>query len=215
MAERYPERHPGELSLMVEDLAAERGSRRILSGIDFQLHAGEALLVTGPNGAGKSTLLRVIAGFIAPAAGRVVLSPADPHHSLGERIHYVGHLNALRSSLSVSENATFWARYLGGSSASVRPALERFGLDRLADIPAGYLSAGQKRRLCLARLLLAHRPLWLLDEPTAALDQASAEITEEVVVKHTASGGLAIVATHHVLGLANARELKLDASARP
>jgi heme exporter protein A len=198
------------MKLTVEDMAADRGGRRILSGISFTLEGGEALLLTGPNGAGKTTLLKVLAGFIAPAQGTIVLSGGDPEQTIAEQAHIVGHLNAIRSTLTVAENAEFWAGFLGGSPfQSVTHALEGFGISSLSNIPAGYLSAGQKRRLGLARLLLAKRPLWLLDEPTAALDDTSADIVTGLIDDHTAAGGLAVVATHAPLELARARELRL------
>jgi heme exporter protein A len=177
--------------------------------LSFRIAGGQLLLLTGPNGAGKTTLLRTIAGFLPPAAGRVTLSGGDPEFTLAEQMHYIGHLNAVKASLTVAENAAFWAGFLGGSSALVDRALARFGLAALADIPARFLSAGQMRRLGLARLLVAQRPLWLLDEPTAALDAAAASILAEAVDAHVQGGGLALVATHLPLGLSGARELRL------
>ena len=183
----------------------------MLHDLSFGVASGEALLLTGPNGAGKSTLLRTLAGFLAPIRGRVTLSGADPELSIAEQAHFVGHLNAVKASLTVAENAAFWVGFLGGAPSS--GALTRFGLAALADIPAGFLSAGQKRRLALARLLIARRPLWLLDEPTAALDAAASAILTEVVDAHVKQGGVAVVATHVPLGLAGARELRLGVPA--
>jgi heme exporter protein A len=199
------------LELVVDRLSAERGGRIVFSDISFGLAEGKALLVTGPNGAGKTTLLRIIAGFLAPSTGRVSMKGGDPELTVAEQSHFVGHKNALRSRLTVAETSGFWARYLGGTQETTESALARFGLAALGDAPAGYLSVGQRRRLGLARLLLAPRPLWLLDEPTASLDSAAVATIEDVLGAHLRSGGLAVVATHGPLGLPAARELRLQA----
>ena len=144
---------------------------------------------------------------------RIRLEGGDAESSLGEQCHYVGHLNALKSSLSVEENAAFWCRFLGGRRDGLEAALAAFGLAALRDIPAAYLSAGQKRRLGLARLLLAERPIWLLDEPTVSLDTAGQAALASAVEGHLAKGGLAIAATHVPLGLSKARELHLGGTA--
>jgi heme exporter protein A len=197
------------LQLLADSVSVERGGRTVLQGLSFRVTGGEALLLTGPNGAGKSTLLRTLAGFLAPSSGRVTLSGADPELRIVEQAHFVGHLNAVKASLTVAENAAFWAGFLGGSAGAVDGALKLFGLAALADIPAGFLSAGQKRRLALVRLLIARRPLWLLDEPTAALDAAASAILTDAVDEHVKGGGVAVVATHLPLGLSCARELRL------
>jgi heme exporter protein A len=197
------------LQLLADNLSAERGGRAILQNLSFGVASGQALLLTGPNGAGKTTLLRTVMGFIPPSTGRVGLSGGDPELTIAQQAHYVGHLDAVKASLTVTENAVFWARFLGGSAALADRALARLGLAALADIPAGFLSAGQKRRLGLARLLVAERPVWLLDEPTAALDTAAAAILTQAVDAHVNAGGLAVVATHLPLRLSGARELRL------
>jgi heme exporter protein A len=197
------------LQLLADKLSAERGGRAVFRNLSFRVASGETLVLTGPNGAGKTTLLRVIAGFLPPITGRVTLSGGDAELTLAEQAHYVGHLSAVKASLTVGENAVFWARFLGGSPALADRALARFGLAALADIRAGFLSAGQKRRLGLARLLVAQRPVWLLDEPTAALDTAAAAILMQAVDAHLNAGGLAVVATHLPLRLSGARELRL------
>jgi heme exporter protein A len=197
------------LQLLADNLSAERGGRPVLRNLSFSVASGRALLLTGPNGAGKTTLLRTVMGFIPPSTGRVGLSGSDPELTIAQQAHYVGHLNAVKASLTVAENALFWARFLGGSAASADGALARLGLAALADIPAGFLSAGQKRRLGLARLLVAQRPVWLLDEPTAALDTAAAAILMHAVDAHLNAGGLAVVATHLPLRLSAAQELRL------
>ncbi len=159
------------MKLMPRVSRSIRGGRTLFAGLSFAVGGGEALLLLGPNGAGKTTLIRTIAGLLAPAAGAIRLDGGDAERSVGEQCHYVGHLNALKSSLTVEENAAFWCRFLGGRRDGLDVALEAFGLAHLRDIPAAYLSAGQKRRLGLARVLLAERPVWLLDEPTVSLDQ--------------------------------------------
>lgn len=204
--------------LVIEQLQLERGSRTIVEGLSFAVQSGEALILTGANGAGKTTLLRALAGLFAPARGSILLSgqPADSEQTLAEQCHFIGHQNAVKASLTVAENLGFWCSYLGtGAPAHVTAALERFQLSALTDIPAGYLSAGQKRRLGLARLVVAERPIWLLDEPTVSLDTASTAILGAVVNEHVARGGIAIAATHLPLGLTGARELRLGAPTAP
>jgi heme exporter protein A len=201
------------MQLIGDKLSAARGGRTLFANLSFALSAGEALLVTGPNGAGKTTLLRTIAGFLRPAAGKIALEAGNPDQPLSEQCHYVGHLNAVKAGLTVGENASFWCGYLGGGHGRVEPALAAFGLQPLRDIPAGYLSAGQKRRLGLVRLLLAPRPIWLLDEPTAALDEAAQRALGEAVDAHVGAGGLVAAATHMPLPFARAQVLRLGAPA--
>jgi heme exporter protein A len=203
------------MRLIAEALTSTRGGRSLFSDLSFAVDGGEALLLLGPNGAGKTTLIRILAGLLAPSAGAVRLDGGDAERSVGEQCHYVGHLNALKAGLTVEENAGFWCRFLdrGGATNRVETALSAFGLAELADIPAAYLSAGQKRRLGLARLLLAERPVWLLDEPTVSLDQAAQEMLAAAVGAHLAAGGLVVAATHVPLGFARARELHLSSRA--
>jgi heme exporter protein A len=200
------------MKLIGDKLSAVRGGRTLFADLSFAVAGGEALLVSGPNGAGKTTLLRTIAGFVRPATGKIALEEAAPDHPLSEQCHYVGHLNAVKASLTVAENATFWGRFLGNTRGRLDAALETFGLLTLRDIPAGYLSAGQRRRLGLTRLLLAERSLWLLDEPTASLDDAAQQILTRVVNGHLAAGGLVVSATHVSLAFACGRELRLGGS---
>jgi heme exporter protein A len=205
------------VQLVAEDLIVERGGRCVIDGLSFAVAAGEALVLAGANGSGKTTLLRALAGFIRPVRGAVRLEGGDEELTLAEQAHVVGHANAVKSSLTVVENTAFWGNYLGsgppGSSAAtgerLDAALRHFGLDDLADFPAAYLSAGQKRRLGLARLLIADRPLWLLDEPTVSLDTASSERLVAAVNAHTKSGGIAVIATHLPLALESVRTLQL------
>lgn len=192
-----------------------RGGRRIIDGLSFAVQSGEALLLTGRNGAGKTTLIRALAGYLSPLSGTIRIDGFDEEREPREACHYVGHLDANKASLTVLENLRFWQAYLGGEGSGTMAeerlwaALERFGLDPLAEIPAGYLSAGQKRRLGLARLLVARRPVWLLDEPTVSLDAQSTALLAKIIDTHVADGGLVVAATHLPLGLGDARELRL------
>jgi len=199
------------MQLIVDKLVVRRGGREVIGGLSFQLGDGEGLLLTGPNGAGKTTLIRAIAGLLRADGGIVRLNGAEEADDVGPHCHLIGHKNGVKASMTVGENLRFWARYLGDGDGDVDPALSRLGLADIEDLPAGYLSAGQKRRLGLARLLVAKRPLWLLDEPTVSLDAASTEILATVVAGHVAGGGMAIAATHIPLGIAAMRELKLGA----
>lgn len=205
--------------LIAENLNVIRGTRTVLDHVSFAVAGGEALLLTGPNGSGKTTLIRTISGFLTPESGSVRLEGGDAELDLGQQCHYVGHLTGTKSSLSAAANLAFWAEYLGDRDSErstrgrVMAALERFGLGALADIPAGFLSAGQKRRLGLARVLLAKRPVWLLDEPTVSLDAASTTLLAEIVTEHVAGGGLLVAATHLPLGIEGAKYLRLGAAA--
>jgi heme exporter protein A len=196
------------MQLVADNLACSRGGREVFTGLNFSLSSGEALVVTGRNGAGKSSLLRMIAGLIAVSAGTLAMTGGEAEATPGEQSHYLGHLDAVKPSLSVSENLNFWAAYLGGGTA-VDAALESVGLAPLAGLPAAYLSAGQRRRLSIARLVAVHRPVWLLDEPTSALDQPSQQRLAELMRGHLATGGMIVAAAHGPIGLERARELKL------
>jgi heme exporter protein A len=200
------------LRLSVEQLVVERGARRVVDGLSFAVAAGEAVVLVGPNGAGKTTVIRTVAGLIAAAGGTLMLEGGDPDRDIAAQAHYIGHLNALKPALTVEENLRFWAEYLGGvraSAAALDDALAAFDLEPLAMIPAGYLSAGQKRRACLARLIVTPRPLWLLDEPTVSLDAASVQLLAKRVGQHVAGGGLVLAATHIPLGLSSERRLTI------
>jgi heme exporter protein A len=197
------------MRLIAEGVTSIRGGRTLFCGLTMTVEAGEALLLSGPNGAGKTTLIRTIAGLLRPAAGAIRLEHGDPERTLAEQCHYVGHLNALKASLTVAENASFWGAYLGGAPAAIAESLASFGLTRLKDTPTAYLSAGQKRRLGLARVLLAERPLWLLDEPTTSLDHNAQGMLATVIEAHLARGGLLVAATHEPLALRRSRQLPL------
>jgi len=203
------------MRLTGNNLSAVRGGRTLFSGLGFSVDGGAALVLTGPNGVGKTTVLRIVAGLMPPAAGRIALEGGAAETPVGEQCHYIGHLAAIKTSLSIEENARFWSGFLGGAPGRLDAALDTFGLEALRDIPAGYLSAGQKRRLGLARLVLAERPLWLLDEPATSLDSAAQGILTGVVNEHLAAGGMVVAATHTALGFANARELRLGAGPGP
>ena len=178
------------MELSVRDLACDRGGVPVLEGVSFTLSAGHALILRGPNGSGKTTLLRTLAGLQPPLAGDVSM-PA-------ETVAYAGHADGIKPTLSVAENLEFWAAIYG--TRGIEPALTGFDLVQLRDRTAQNLSAGQKRRLGLARLAVTGRPLWMLDEPTVSLDTASVARFAEALRTHLAGGGAALIATHIDLG---------------
>jgi heme exporter protein A len=189
-----------------------RGGREVFSGLDFTAAAGEALAVVGRNGSGKTSLLRLIAGLLVPAGGAIALAGADAELTLPEQCHYLGHRDALKPALSVAENLSFWAEFLGGERFDAAASLAAMGLDHAAHLPAAFLSAGQRRRLSLARLLTVRRPVWLLDEPTTALDAAGQDMFGGLMRDHLVRGGLIIAATHAPLGI-ESRELRIGGTA--
>ncbi len=197
------------MRLSGSDLACQRGGREVFAGVSFSVASGEALTIVGRNGAGKSSLLRMVVGLVRIADGRIALDGGDPELNVAEQAHYLGHQDALKPSLSVAENLRFWSGFLGTGAADIAEPLAAVGLDTLADLPAAYLSAGQRRRLSIARILAVKRPIWLLDEPTSALDAAAQERLGEFMRAHIAGGGLILAATHSALGLADAQELRL------
>ncbi len=195
--------------LEVRQIAAFRGERLVLEGVSFRLDAGGALLLRGANGAGKSTLLRVLAGLIPLAAGTLLWRGEDALADLSyhaRRLAYLGHQDAVKPGLSVAENLAFWARRGGEIGA----ALAAVHLAPLADLPARFLSAGQRRRLAIARLLLTRAPLWLLDEPGNGLDDASLTALGAIADRHRAAGGMVIAATHHDLPFPNSSHVFLS-----
>src|SRR3984957_3750128 len=197
------------MRLSATDLACRRGGRDVFAGVSFSVASGESLTIRGRNGAGKSSLLRIVAGLVRIASGRLALEGGDPELTIGEPAHYLGHLDALKPSPAVAENLQFWSAFFGAANADIDAPLRATGLDALADLPAVYLSAGQRRRLSIARLLAVKRPLWLLDEPTSTLDTAAQERLTEIMRAHLAGGGIILAATHGALGLDDARELQL------
>jgi heme exporter protein A len=185
-----------------------RGGREIFSGLDFEASSGEALAVTGPNGAGKTSLLRLIAGLLIMAGGSVDLEGGEVELTLPEQTHYLGHRDALKPALSVLENLAFWRDFLGGGAFDAAESLAAVGLDHAGHLPAAFLSAGQRRRLSIARLFAVRRPIWLLDEATNALDSAGQALFAALMRDHLARGGLIVAATHAPLGI-QARELRI------
>ena len=200
------------MRLTAQNVSLERGGRLLLSQLSFALEAGEALVVTGPNGAGKSSLLRAIAGFLPVSGGAIAWEGLRDDEAAEEQLHYVGHSDALKGALTAAENLEFWAGMLGGARGGAVAALTRLGLAHVADLPVRALSAGQKRRVALARLLVARRSVWLLDEPTTALDATAQTRFADIARAHLRDGGLVIAATHAPLGLEAPRTLDLTAA---
>ncbi|MBY6200673.1 heme ABC exporter ATP-binding protein CcmA [Maritalea mobilis] len=188
------------MNLTVTDLSCARGSTQVLADVSFTVAAGEALILRGPNGAGKTTLLRTLAGLTPPLAGRVDCPP--------DAIAYAGHADGLKAQLTVQENLEFWAGVF--ASGTITRAVDAFDLEGLLDRRAGDMSAGQKRRLSLARLLVTGRPIWCLDEPTVSLDTENVQRFAAAVERHLDGGGSAVIATHIDLGLPAARSLDVS-----
>ena len=203
------------MHLTAENLAARRGEDLIFVNISFHLAAGEALVLTGRNGSGKSTLLRVAAGLLRPEKGTVIFRDEEGREGRhpGEVSHYLGHRNAMKNELTVAENLGFWCTFLGSTGGdaglAVEDAAEAVGLSGITHLPFAYLSAGQQRRFAFAKLLVAYRPIWILDEPTAALDASADRLFADLISAHLAKGGIVLAATHQPLGLQNTQELKM------
>ena len=199
------------MSLSVKNLSCQRGGRTIFSELSLEIAAGEAVLLRGPNGAGKSTLLRVIAGLIPAQAGEISLNGTDfaERDDFQGQITYAGHLDAIKPQLSVRENLQFWAQLF--ESGNLDQTMQDFRLDEIADRPAHACSAGQKRRLGLARIAVTSRPLWLLDEPTVSLDTETTARFAATIDAHCAAGGIAFIATHIDLGLKAPRSFEMQA----
>jgi heme exporter protein A len=202
------------MRLSAWDLTIDRGGRQLFPGLSFTADEGAALIVTGPNGAGKSSLLRALCGFLPVEAGGFALEGGDAERTVGEQAHYLGHADGVKGALTAGENLAFAAAMLGGQSSrdAQRRALARVGLGHVIDFPARFLSAGQRRRVALARLLIADRPLWLLDEPTTALDAAAREGCVAILRAHLRGGGIIVAATHAPLALEGAQEVSLGSA---
>jgi heme ABC exporter ATP-binding subunit CcmA len=202
------------MRLRAWDLTIERGGRRVIAELSFEAPAGSGLIVTGPNGAGKTSLLRALAGFLPIEAGGFALDGGDGERTVGEQAHYLGHADGVKAALTAGENLAFAAAMLAGDSSrkAQLAALAALGLSHVIDFPARLLSAGQRRRVALARLLVAERPLWLLDEPTTALDAAAQTALAAIMQAHLKGGGILVAAAHGSLGLDGAQELRLGAT---
>ncbi|MFG1461594.1 heme ABC exporter ATP-binding protein CcmA [Xanthobacter sp. DSM 24535] len=212
-----PPARPGEAPAAIlcgQGLACQRGVRLLFDKLDFELRAGHALVVVGRNGAGKSSLLRIVAGLLAATSGRVTLREGESDGSFAEQTHYLGHDDALKAALSVADNLSFWRTMLGATGLPVEDALDEVGLGGLGRLPAAVLSAGQKRRLAIARLLVSRRRLWILDEPTTALDVNAQARFAALGRDHLDSGGLILAATHAPLDF-GPRVDTLQLGARP
>jgi len=199
------------MRLIAERLAAVRGGEQVFRRVDFALEDGGSLVVTGPNGSGKSTLLQVLCGLLPAASGKVRVEGGLADTGVAASCHYLGHDNAMKTSLTVTENLRFWQRFLGSPALGLAEALEAVGLGGIGHLPFAYLSTGQRRRAAIARLLISHRPIWLLDEPTAGLDAASEGIFAGLMNAHLRAGGILVAATHLPLGVEGAQSLSLGA----
>lgn len=198
------------MRLSASGLTVLRGGRTIFADRAFSVGSGELLALTGPNGSGKTTMLRTVAGLLPPAAGEIRL---DDEAEIGRHCHFLGSLDALKPGQTLVENLDFWRRVLRSDGLSPIKALERVGLAELADLPAGILSSGQRRRVAIARLLVAQRPVWLLDEPTTALDSAAEQTLGDLLEAHLGGGGIVLAATHRPLPAPTAATLSFGAAA--
>lgn len=204
------------MRLIAENIASERGGNELFSGISFVIGKGEGLILTGPNGAGKSTLLRILAGLLRAHEGTCRLTGDDGLDAV-DAIHILTTQNAMKDALTVRENLGFWRGFLpdhdSGTGVSPETALEAVRLLHVMDLPFGYLSTGQRRRVAIARLLVSHRPLWVVDEPTSGLDKASEALFADMAKAHLTSGGLLVAATHLPLGINGLQHLTIGGEA--
>jgi len=196
--------------LLLKDTAVRRGGRLLFEGVSLDLAAGEACALTGANGSGKTSLLRAVAGLVRLEAGEIGFGGVDPADARGEGLHLVGHADGLKAARTAREELTFWSRWAGGAQAAIQEAAEALDLVPLLDLEVRRLSAGQRRRLALARMLAAPRPLWLLDEPLSPLDARWREGFGALMKRHLDGGGLILAAVHDPLPIAT-RSLELSA----
>ncbi len=202
------------MKLIAKNLSLERAGQTIVSDICFELSAGQALVVTGENGSGKSTTLRGVAGLLPLADGTVELFDETGkrfEEPVREFCHYLGHQNGMKSALTVRENLEFWQNFIGEPHLTIEQALEEVELDHVLELPFSYLSAGQKRRVAIARLLVSDRPVWILDEPTSGLDAQSVALFSALAQAFCADGGILIAATHLPLGISSTQSLEIGA----
>lgn len=198
------------MTLSVSNLACQRGGRTIFNQLSLEIAPGEAVLLRGPNGAGKSTLLRVIAGLIPAMSGEISLNgtPFTDRDDFQGQLTYAGHLDAIKPQLTVAENLRFWAQLF--EAKNLEQTMQDFRLEEISNRPAHACSAGQKRRLGLARIAVTSRPLWLLDEPTVSLDTETTARFAATIDAHCAAGGMAFIATHIDLGLSVSRSFDME-----
>jgi heme exporter protein A len=206
---------PLSAAFRAEALSCRRGDRLIFQGLGFSVPPGGALLLLGPNGSGKSSLLRLLAGLLRPAAGALFWGDQtlrDEREAHAGRTHYLGHQDAVKAVLTVEENLAFWARLHDPATApeKIAAALASFALTPLAQTPGQLLSAGQRRRLALSRLLAASAPLWLLDEPSVGLDRDALGRLESALAEHRAAGGIVALSTHAEIALPDAQILQME-----
>ena len=208
------------IAVRADDLTVRRGDMLIFNGLSLSLEGGQALLLTGANGAGKSTAIRALLGLVGAAEGSALFfaDAGGKGEPLAVAAHYLSHQNAMKTEMSARENLAFWKAlmgdFAGGKGVAVEAAAEAVGLCDVLDLPFGYLSAGQKRRIAFARLLCSHRPVWLLDEPTAALDAAAKAVFTALMNAHLAAGGIVIAATHEPLDLTGFSEMRFSGPVR-
>jgi heme exporter protein A len=189
-------------TVLIKDLAVSRGERRLFSGLNLELAAGEAVALTGRNGAGKTSLLRAVAGLLRPEAGEILFAEVEADTARAEHLHMVGHHDGLKSTRTAWEELRFQTLWTGGTDASARVAAQRLDLNRLLDLEVRRLSAGQRRRLALARLVASPRSLWLLDEPMAPLDAGHRAAFSQLMAEHLNGGGMILAAVHDPLPVA-------------
>ncbi len=199
------------MRLIAENLGGERSGQAVFCAVNLSLETGEALIITGPNGVGKSTLLRVIAGLLPSSTGTVRLEGGgEKFPTPASASHYLGHLNAMKPAMSVTENLSFWQDFCGDQALDVTEALDMVGLGAIGHLPYGYLSTGQRRRISIAKLLVSRRPVWILDEPSAGLDRQSEKQLVGLMSAHLADGGIIVAATHQPLGIDGAKQLEMQ-----